>query len=60
MQPPITIEAAGTVKLDDVVLSPEKIESAALQRILADVLENRAQPTMVGSNYDRTHQRHNR
>jgi len=42
-----------------ILLSPERIESAALKRILAEVVDER-DVALVANRYDRDHNRHNR
>jgi hypothetical protein len=43
----------------EILLSPEGIESAALKRILAEVVDER-DVDLVANRYDRDHNRHNR
>jgi hypothetical protein len=41
-------------------VKPENIESEALKRILAEVVDGRDENSLVTAGYDRTHNRHNR
>jgi hypothetical protein len=49
-----------TPTLDNIVVSPSQIESEALKRILAEVVDGRDGAAMATSCYDRDHNRHNR
>ena len=44
---------------NEIVLSPDRIESAALKRILEEVIDER-DVALVANRYDRDHNRHNR
>ena len=49
----------GSLDAPSIVLSPDDVESAALKRILAEVVDDR-DLAVVPNCYDRDHNRHNR
>ena len=48
-----------TCENDEIVLSPDRIESAALKRIMEEVVDER-DVALIANRYDRDHNRHNR
>ena len=48
-----------TGKNNEFLLSPDRIESAALKRIMEEVIDER-DVALVANRYDRDHNRHNR
>jgi hypothetical protein len=50
---------AETCANNEILLSPDRIDSAALRRIMAEVVDER-DVALVANRYDRAHNRHNR
>lgn len=48
-----------TCENNEILLAPDRIESAALKRILEEVVDER-DVALVANRYDRDHNRHNR
>lgn len=53
-------EKPQTPAFANIDFSPDQVESEALKRILAEVVDGRDEAVMASGGYDRTHNRHNR
>lgn len=53
-------EKTGTEQVQDLLIDPKAIDSAALARIVAEVTQEEEGTTATSRAYDRVHHRHNR